>query len=95
MKEKNTLNTFFIVKPEGDPILTKDLIIQNSNLPSLNCIFVYPGFLRMPSWPGENKGDRNMRAGGIGRNGPDTRAVRDKLAGTGLHLSFSFRSLGV
>ena len=49
----------------------------------------------MPSWPGENKRDRNMKAEGIGHKGPDTRVVRDKLAGKGLRLSFSFRSLRV
>ena len=44
--------------------------------------------------PGESDWEGNMRAGGGGREGLDTREVRDTLAGTGQSLSCSFRSLG-
>ena len=44
----------------------------------------------MPRWPGEG----SRKAGGGGTAGPDTREVRDTLAGTGQGLYCSFTSPG-
>ena len=45
--------------------------------------------------PGESDWEGSIRAEGGGREGLDTREVRDTLAGTGQSLSCSFRSLGI
>ena len=50
--------------------------------------------MRLPSQPGENNWAGSIKAGGGTKEGPDTREVRDTLAGTGLSLSICFRSPG-
>ena len=48
----------------------------------------------MPSCPCKNNWEESIKVEGGGREGPDTREVRDTLAGIGLSLLVSFRSLG-